>query len=165
MKNTLIVYGTRKGTTERTAQVIGEMLVLRFSHTVQMVNVRKIRKFRSTLHAFDNLVVGSSIVKGKWVFRALRFLKKNNFNNQKVAIFVTAGVTLNKEIELGIPKEEVVKEAIDNYIDKYLETTSIHPVSKMAFGGMIVRSRKEKFNSWKREDIEAWVMQLGKLLD
>ena len=165
MKHTLIVYGTRRGTTERTAQVIGEMLVLKFSHDVQMVNVNKIRKFRKTLHTYDNLIIGSSIVRGKWVFRAKWFLKRYNFNNQKVAIFVTAGFTLNKEIELGIPKVEVVKEAIEKYIDENIEQTNLKPVSKMAFGGMIVRSRKEKFNSWRREDIESWVMELGKLLD
>ncbi len=165
MKHTLIVYGTRRGTTERTAQVIGEMLTLRFSHNVQMVNIKKILKYWKTLHTYDNLIIGSSIVNGRWVFLAKWFLKRHDFSNQKLAVFVTAGITLNKEIVLGVPKNEVVKEAIENYIDKYIENTNIKPVSKMAFGGMIVRSRREKFNGWKREDIESWVMQLGKLLD
>lgn len=165
MKNTLIIYGTRRGTTERTAEVIGETLVLKFSHNVQMVNVKKIRKFRKTLHSFDNLIIGSSIIYDKWVFWALRFLRKFDFSNHKTAIFITAGITLNKEIELGIPKQEVIKEAITKYIDKQLETISIQPVSKMAFGGMVHKGRKGKFNSWNRDDIESWVMQLGKLLD
>lgn len=165
MKKTLIVYGTRRGTTERTAQVIGETLALRYSHDVQMINVNKIWKFRKKLNTFNNLIVGSSIVSGKWVLPAIWFLKIRDFSNQKLAIFVTAGFTLNKEIELGIPKKEVVKEAIEKYIDKHLEKTNLKPVSKMAFGGMIVRSRREKFNSWRREDIESWVMELGKLLD
>ena len=165
MKKTLIVYGTRRGTTEKTAQVIGETLALRYSHNVQMVNVNKIWKYRKKLHTFNNLIVGSSIVRGKWVLPALWFLKLRDFSNQKLAIFVTAGFTLNKEIELGIPKKEVINEAIEKYIDKYLEKTTIKPVSKMAFGGMVVRSQKEKINSWKREDIESWVMKLGMLLD
>jgi menaquinone-dependent protoporphyrinogen IX oxidase len=165
MKQTLIVYGTRRGTTEKTAQVIGEMLVLKFSHNVEMVNVNSIRKYRKRLHAFDNLIIGSSIVRGRWVFRARWFLKRYDFSKQKVAVFVTAGFTMNKAIELGVPKVNVLKEAIEKYIDKYVENTSVKPVSKMAFGGMIVRSRREKFNSWNREDIESWVMQLGKLLD
>lgn len=165
MKRTLIVYGTRRGTTERTAQVIGEMLVLKFSHDVQIVNVNRIRKYRKTLASFDNMIIGSSIVKGRWVFRARWFLKRHDFSNYKLAIFVTAGFTLNKEIELGIPKKEVVNEAIAKYIDKYLKKTNIKPVSKMAFGGEIHRSHRKKFNSWKREDIESWVMQLGKLLN
>lgn len=165
MKNTLIVFGTRKGTTERTAQVIGEMLVLRFSHEVRMVNVRNIRKFRKILHTYDNIIIGSSIVNGKWVCRALRFLKKYDFSDQKLAIFITAGSTLNKVVELGIPKEKVVKEAIVNYIDNEIKTIPVKPVSKMAFGGMIKRPNRKKFNSWKREDIESWVMKLGKLLD
>ncbi|MGD2034215.1 MAG: flavodoxin domain-containing protein [Bacteroidales bacterium] len=164
MKNTLIVFGTRRGTTERTAQVIGEMLVLRFSHHVQMINVKKIRRYRKILHTFDNIIVGSSIVRGRWVWRAKWFLRRYDFRDQKLAVFVTAGYTLNKSVELDIPKEEVVKEAIASYIDRLLEPISLKPVSKMAFGGMIVKSKRKKFNSWNREDIEAWVMELGKIL-
>jgi hypothetical protein len=82
-----------------------------------------------------------------------------------VAVFVTAGGTLNKEKKYGMKKEEVIAEAVHNYIDKYLPKFRFVPVSKMAFGGHVIRKEKEKYNSWKREDIEAWVISLGKLLN
>ena len=163
MDRTLIIFGTRRGTTENTAQVIGETLVLRHGQYVELTNIREIRKFRKRLDDFDNLIIGSSIVSGRWVWKVLRFLKKHDFRNQKVALFVTAGATLNKVKKFGLSKEEAREEAIRNYIDRYLCRFLFVPVSKMAFGGLVVRSGREKFNSWDREDIENWSMHVGKL--
>jgi len=163
MNRTLIVFGTRKGTTETTAQVIGETLVLKHGQYVELTNIRDIKKYKKRLDDFDNLVVGTSIVAGRWVSKVLRFLKKYNFHNQKVALFVTAGSTLNKEKKYGLTREQVREEAIRNYIDRYHDKFMFKSVSKMAFGGVVIRSGKEKFNSWNREDIENWAIHLGKL--
>lgn len=165
MKQTLIIFGTRKGTTETTAKVLAETLMLKHKHHVEIVNVKSIKKYKKKLHDFDNLIMGSSIVSGKWVSRALRFLKKNSFQNQQVAIFVTAGGTLNKQSKYGLSKEEAVSEAVTNYIDKYLPRFKFVPVSKIAFGGRVVRSGIERYNSWNRDDIEHWANKLGKLFN
>ena len=165
MKRILIVYGTRRGTTENTANVIAETLILKHGHVVEVTDVKNIRTYKQRLHEFEIIVVGSSIQSGRWVNRALRFLKKHDFINQKVAIFVTAGGILNKEKKYGMKKEDVIHEAICNYIDRFLPNFRFTPVSKMAFGGMVIRSGKEKFNSWNREDIEAWAINLGKILN
>jgi menaquinone-dependent protoporphyrinogen IX oxidase len=164
MIHTLIVYGTRRGTTENTANVIGETLILKHNHIVEVTNVRNIRKYKHRLDDFNLIIVGSSIISGRWVRRAIRFLRKYDFINQKVAIFITAGITLNKGLELGLKKEDVIHEAISIYIDKYLPEFKFSPISKMAFGGLIIRSGKEKLNSWIREDIESWAIRLGKLV-
>jgi menaquinone-dependent protoporphyrinogen IX oxidase len=165
MKRTLIVYGTRKGTTKNTADVIAETLIIKHGHVVEITNVKNIKAYKRRLNEFDNFIVGSSIQSGRWVSRALRFLKKYDFKNQKVAIFVTAGGTLYKEKRLGLKKEEVITEAIHNYIDRYLPKFRFSPVSEMAFGGSVIRSGKEKYNSWNRDDIEAWAISLGKILN
>ena len=165
MKRTLIIFATRKGTTENTAKVIAETLLLRHKHHVEIVNIKSMKKFKNALNDFDNIIVGSSIVSGKWVSRSLRFLKKNSFQNQKVAVFVTAGGTLHKQSKYGISKKEAVDEAITNYIDKYLPQFKFSPISKIAFGGRVVRSGIEKYNSWNRNDIEKWALDLGKLFN
>jgi menaquinone-dependent protoporphyrinogen IX oxidase len=165
MKQTLIVFGTRKGTTENTARVIAETLLLKHKHRVEIVNIKSIKKYKKKLHEYDNLIVGSSIVSGRWVNRVLRFLKKNSFPDQKVAIFVTAGGTLNKQLKYGLSKEEAVGEAVTKYIDKYLSRFRFIPISKIAFGGRVVRSGIEKYNSWNRDDIESWANNLGKLVN
>ena len=164
MNRTLIVYGTRRGTTETTAQVIAETLILKHKFDVEITNIKRIKKFKRRLDDFDNLIVGSSIVSGRWKSSVLHFLKKYDFNNQKVALFVTAGGTMNKEKKYGLSREQVRGEAIQNYIDNYLDKFSFTPVAKTAFGGRVVRSHKEKYNSWRREDIEGWAIQLGKIL-
>ena len=161
MDHTLIVYGTRRGTTEKTCEVIAETLILKHKHKVELTNIRKIRKFKKRLNEFDNLIIGSSIVRGRWKSRVLRFLKKNDFQNKSVALFVTAGLTMNKENLFGSNREEVRAEAIRQYIESYLEELSFVPVSKTAFGGVIVRSGSTKFNSWIREDIENWAKSIG----
>ena len=165
MKRTLIVYGTRKGTTENTAQVIGETLILKHKHHVEMMNIRQIRRVNRRLREFDNLIVGSSIVSGRWKWIVLWFLKRNTFKGLKVALFVTAGDTMNKTKKYGIYKEDARQEAVENYIDKYLDQFPFTPVAKTAFGGMVVRSGKEKYNSWVREDIESWAISLGKVFE
>jgi menaquinone-dependent protoporphyrinogen IX oxidase len=83
MKRTLIIFATRKGTTENTAKVIAETLLLRHKHHVEIVNIKSMKKFKNALNDFDNIIVGSSIVSGKWVSRSLRFLKKIVFKIRK----------------------------------------------------------------------------------
>lgn len=165
MQKTLIVYGTRRGTTADTAQVIGETLVLKCHHKVEMTDVRYVRKYKKSIAEFNNIIVGSSIVSGRWVGQALRFLKKHAFSDQKVAVFVTAGGTLNKFLKEGIPKDVLVKEAVQKYIDKYLPKFKFVPVAKTAFGGNVERKGIMKYNNWNREEIEQWVIILGNLIE
>lgn len=163
MDRTLIIYGTRKGTTENTVRVIAETLVLKNKHHVEITNISNIRKFRKRFGEFNNLIIGSSIVSDRWKPSVLRFLKRYSFQDQKIALFVTAGGTMNKEKKYGYSREQARKEAIQKYIDKYLFEFDFSPVDKTAFGGMVIRSGKEKFNSWNRDEIESWAIQLGKL--
>ena len=164
MIRTLIIYGTRKGTTETTAQVLAETLILKHKHSVELANIKKIRKYKKRLDEFQTIIVGSSIVYGRWKQSVLRFLKKYDFQNQHVALFVTAGATMNKEKEYGMSREEVRNEAIKNYIDVYRPEFLFTPIAETAFGGMVIRSGKEKFNSWNREDIESWAIHLGNII-
>ena len=164
MARTLIIFGTRKGTTRVTAEVLAETLILRHNHDVEIVNIREKRRVKYRLNEFDFIIIGSSIVSGKWKSSVLRFIKSKDLAGRKIALFVTAGGTMNKVEKYGITKEQAQKEAIQNYIDKYLEKVHFIPIAKSAFGGMVVRSGKQKYNSWHREDIESWGIQLGKVL-
>jgi menaquinone-dependent protoporphyrinogen IX oxidase len=163
MKRTLIVFGTRRGTTETTAQVLAETLILKHGHQVDLFNIRFRRKIRRVLDEADNIIAGSSIVSGRWKPGVLRFLKNNTFPGKKVAVFVTAGVTMNRMVMHEITKEEAAKEAIRNYIDRYEDKFHFELVSKAAFGGLVKRMGRETFNSWNREDIESWAISLGKI--
>lgn len=164
MNKTLIVYGTRKGTTVQTAHVVSEILSKEFNHDVIVCDSTQLKVYKKRLHEFNNVIIGSSIVSGWWKGRVLSFAKKNIFNNKKVAVFVTAGGTLNKVNKYSMSKEEARAEAIHKYIDKYLSKFKFVPISKAAFGGRVVRREVVKYDCWNKSDIEEWAKELGDLL-
>jgi menaquinone-dependent protoporphyrinogen IX oxidase len=158
---TLIVYGTRKGMTMETVSVIAGILRDRFSHIVDISDSNKVRYYKKRINEYDNIIIGSSIVSGRWKSRILSFAKRDIFNNKYVAIFVTAGGTPNIVDKYGIPKESAISEAIENYIEKYSKKFKFDPISKGAFGGRVIKRRVEKYNSWNKQDIIDWTFNLG----
>ncbi|MCL6100951.1 MAG: hypothetical protein M1292_00445 [Bacteroidetes bacterium] len=161
MKKTLIVFGTRKGTTKETVQIIAEILRTDYNHEVDICESGQIRTYKKRLSEFNNIIIGSSIVSGRWKSQILTFAKKDIFSGKNVAIFVTAGGTLNKVQKYGYTKSEAINEAIQNYIDKYLKKFKFDPISKTAFGGKVIKKGVLKYNSWDKSDIIAWTNDLG----
>jgi menaquinone-dependent protoporphyrinogen IX oxidase len=161
MNKTLIVFGTRKGTTTETVLLIAEILKDKYSHIVDISDTSQIKHYRKRINEFDNIIIGSSIVSGLWKSKVLSFAKRDIFNGKNVAIFVTAGGTLNKVEKYGITKEEAINEAVRNYIDKYSKKFNFIPISKIAFGGKVIKSKKIRYNNWDREDIINWTIDLG----
>ena len=158
---TLIVYGTRKGMTTETVSVIAGILKDRFSHSVDIAETRQVRYYKKRIHEYDNIIIGTSIVSDRWKSRILSLAKRNIFENKQVAIFVTAGGTLNKVKKYGITKEAAINEAIEKYIEKYIKKFKFTPISKGAFGGRVIKRGIEKYNSWNKEDIINWTTDLG----
>ena len=161
MSKTLIIYGTRKGTTKNTVILIAEILKCKFSHSVDISDTKHLKDYKKRINEYDNIIIGSSIVSGFWVSKVLSFAKRNIYNNKNVAIFVTAGGTLNKVEKYGITKEEAINEAIEKYINKYLKKFKFVPISKMAFGGKVIKRGLTRYNSWNNEDIINWAIMIG----
>lgn len=160
---TLIIFATRRGNTEHAALIIAETLVLKYEHDVEMLSIRNKRQINNTLADYDNVIVGSSISRGKWVRRANRFLRRNRFEHQKVALFVVDSGSMNRAVLAGMSKREAADQAVKKYIDPYLEKFNFTPIAKSAFGGSKVKTRIRRINHWSRKDIESWAMQVGKL--
>ncbi len=166
MNKTLIVYGTRKGTTTDTVNTIAEVLKSDHSHEVDICESGKIKLYKKRINEFDNIIIGTSIVSGRWKSSILSFARKNLFEGKNVAVFVTAGGTMNKVKKYGITKTEATNEAVVKYIDKYLGKFKFSPVSKAAFGGKVIKKEITRYNNWNRSDIIAWTKELGsKLID
>ena len=161
---TLIVYGTRKGMTTETVAVIADILKDRFSHIVDIAETKQVRYYEKRIHEYENIIIGSSIVSDRWKTRILSFMKKDIFENKRIAIFVTAGGTLNKVNKYGITKESAISEAIEKYINKYNKKFKFTPISKTAFGGRVIKRGTEKYNNWNRGDIVNWAIDLGNKL-
>lgn len=114
------------------------------------------------MHEYENIIIiGSSIVSDRWKSRILSFMKKDIFENKQIAIYVTAGGTLNKVNKYGITKEAAISEATEKYKDKYKKKLKFSPISKGAFGGRVISRSAEEYNSWNRDDIMNWVIDLG----
>jgi menaquinone-dependent protoporphyrinogen IX oxidase len=161
MNKTLIVYGTRKGTTTDTVQTIAEVLRSDYNHEVDICESSQLRVYKKRLNEFNNIIIGSSIVSGWWKDRVLSFAKNDFFEGKHDAVFVTAGGTLNKVQKYGLTKSEAIDEAIQKYIDKYLMKFKFNPISKAAFGGKVIKREVLRYNSWDKSDIVAWTKDLG----
>jgi len=164
MTKVLIVYGSRRGKTLATAQVIGETLILKLGFQVELTDIRHIDTYKKRLETFDLLVVGSSIMRNRWVRKVLRFLKRNHFYNQSLALFVSAGQTLNQVQQFGYTREEAREQAVTKYIDPYLDKFRFEPIAKTAFGGVFVRAGQEEVDTWNRSEIEQWAKEVGKMV-
>jgi len=161
MNKTLIVYGTRRGTTTDTVQTIAEILKSDYNQQVDICESGQLRVYKKRLNEFNNIIIGSSIVSARWKSQILSFAKKDIFKGKNVAIFVTAGGTLNKVQKYGLTKSDATNEAIVKYIDKYLKKFKFDPISKTAFGGKVIKREILRYDSWDKSDIIAWAHEMG----
>ena len=76
MSNTLIVYGTRKGMTAETVSVIAKVLKEKFNHSVDIACTKEIKHYKKRINDYNNIIIGSSIVSGRWKGKILSFAKK-----------------------------------------------------------------------------------------
>lgn len=157
MRKTLIAYGTRQGATAISANIIAEILKRRFRLEVDVVDLKEKRKFSAK--PYNNIVIGSSINIGKWTLEATRFLR-NDFKGKKVAIFVSAGDTMQHFRYTH--NKEVLDKAISLYIDRQMKWYKVNPFNKKILGGIVKVNGKITLDSWNREEVEAWAMELGK---
>jgi len=160
-KKTLIVYGTRKGMTAKSAEIIAEVLRTKFKHEVDVLNLKKTRG-KISIQDYHNIIIGSGIAMGFWVGKVKRFLK-HDFSDKKVSVFVCSG--LAGDALLADDKEKH-QNTIERYINKPLsKVPALQPVAKMAFGGRwIKKDGAPVVDNWKKEHVEQWANELGKLL-
>jgi len=88
---TLVAFGTRRGTTRRCAQLVGETLRLK-GHVVDLVDLGAGGKLPST-HGYDLVVVGAGARMGKLHEKARQFLgrRQEEIPSGKLALFACCG--------------------------------------------------------------------------
>jgi menaquinone-dependent protoporphyrinogen oxidase len=149
---TIIAYVTKSGVTEENANIISDVLKKEYNFEVDLVNLKNTPK--PDLTPYENIIIGSGVRIGMWYGKAKKFLK-NNFDNKKVAIFLSSGMA-------GVP--ESYDEAILKFIDKKLDKfPRLKPVATEAFGGRYSgRFGEEDYTD--PEKVKAWAVELGKKL-
>jgi menaquinone-dependent protoporphyrinogen oxidase len=145
MSKALIVYGTRTGTAEITAQEIAQTLQKQ-GVDAKVVNAKK-EKIKS-IAEYDLIVVGSGIQIGKWTGEPEDFLKKfqKELATKKLALFVNCGSAAEK---MNPGKPELATEAKTKYLDQKAAKYNLKPVALGFFGAIY------NFNTM------GWIMKKG----
>ncbi len=160
----LIIYGTRYGKTRLTAETMSRLLTEKYGHSVVVSSYKLDQSVKKSLDDFDYFIVGTSIVAGMWKSGVKRFLKKYAAG-KRLAVFVTAGGTLEMANSGKKSKAEAIDSAIQRYIQPKMLKFNLKPEKTGAFGGQYGEGKQMKFNNWSREDIEIWIDELSKLLN
>lgn len=148
---TLIVYESKSGATEESARKIAEVLRSKFQLEVDLVNLKK--QNMPDCSQYSNIVIGGGVRAGKVYSKALKCLE-NDFNQKKVAFFVSSG-------DAGDPEkyQKAKSEYVDNVLDNY---PNVKPVATEAFGGKM----KVLWKTWDYTNltkVESWAEELGKI--
>lgn len=145
MSKALVVYGTRTGTAEITAQEIAQTLQGK-GIEVRVVNAKK-EKIKS-IAEYDLIVVGSGIQVGRWTGEPEDFLKKfqKELAAKKLALFVNCGSAVDK---LNTDKPEKATDAKTKYLDEKAAKYNLKPVALGFFGAIY------NFNTM------SWIMKKG----
>ena len=162
--NILIVFGTRHGMTEKTADNLGLVLKDQYKHNVVVSNYKLSKELKTEIMNYDLIIVGSSIVAGRWKSGVKRFLKKYRTEFKNVAIFVTAAGTLERAKENGESREEGISTAKSKYIEPVKSKYQINTIIDGVFGGQYGKEPKVRFNNWNLDDIRDWAEEIDKRL-
>ncbi|MHA1628984.1 MAG: flavodoxin domain-containing protein [Candidatus Heimdallarchaeota archaeon] len=161
MTKVAIIFGTRKGMTRKSAEIIADILKTKFKLDIALFNAKK-AKLKDILEEYENLIIGSGIAMGFWVRTVKKIVQKKDFTNKKVALFVCSGLAGDA---LKANDKEEHQKVISKYIDRVIaKNPSLQPLAKTAFGGRWVRKNGEQIvDNWKKEDVENWAEAIGKL--
>jgi menaquinone-dependent protoporphyrinogen oxidase len=146
-KRTIVAYATKGGVTEESASVIANVLRDKYGLEVDVIDLKK--NSTPNLSHYENVVIGSGVRMQRVYKEALRFIEKNDFEDKKVAIFLSS-------IE---PRDEAIAKYISRTLEKY---PKIKPIAAEAFGG---RMKILGYTTSDKRDIKkvrSWAEELGK---
>jgi len=157
LSNILIAYGTRRGWTAKSVEILAAELKNK-SHEVDVIDIKKTGG-SVDLSKYDVVLVGSSIAMGGWMNEAEGFLDKD-FTGKKVGIFVSAGASMKG----ARGKPELYKTFEKKFIDDIAGKHGVIPFAKKIFGGKITVLGISTVDSWRKEDPVEWAAELVDLI-
>jgi menaquinone-dependent protoporphyrinogen IX oxidase len=152
----LIAYGTRKGWTKKSAEVITDIFKSKPGIEVDLADLKSVIRNSTDLAGYSLTIVGCSIMAGFWKFGVRGFLKKSKTRFNSLALFISAGATLENARQGKMSKKEAVSAAITKYIVPVKRRYRLTTVLDGAFGGQYDTNGKILFNSWEEQDVKDW---------
>ena len=167
LNETLIVYGTRYGSTPEACAEIQKILEKEYEISVEIWNLKDYRACPD-LEEFDNVILASGIEHGKWTENTRKFLTKD-LKDKNVAVFISSSFAGEKELY-----DYAYKNFLEDVLAEYPE---VNIVAKAAFGGRIpqeelpniaknaIVARLSKFQEDNRnwDKITEWAHEVGKI--
>ncbi len=155
---TLIVYGTKHGTTKK----IVDILKAKIQGDVKIYDAKKV--FEGDINDYDVIIIGSSVYIGK-ISKELKSFVESNLKSiltKKIGVFLVSGDT--KEIESyyqNFPEEVLKKASAKGYFGYSYNGTGYNLMEKMILK-MIAKNitTREKF---EEENMNDFLNDLGLL--
>ncbi|MFX0167264.1 MAG: flavodoxin domain-containing protein [Candidatus Hodarchaeota archaeon] len=149
MEKTVILYGSRYGSTEDVAVKIGEILK-ESGIDISVYNLKEIIKNKQfNLNDYKGILLGTGIYAGQWAKSAKKFLKnyseKVKERNQPCGIFILCGEASDTS---KIP--ELKKRYVEEKLNKYGLKSELFDV----FGGVLDLSEETKMGKLEQKIIK-----------
>jgi len=152
---TIIAYQTKSGVSKENAELIATVLRQNYGMEVDIINLKENKS--PDINPYDNVIVGSGIRMGRWYKHPKSFLRKNDFNNKKLAIYLSSGKAGNPEYQHD--------QVMEDYMRKILKKLpNLQPVTYNAFGGAYSQGGKIIEDFRDPEKVKLWAEELGKFL-
>ncbi|MFO7797164.1 MAG: flavodoxin domain-containing protein [Promethearchaeati archaeon] len=152
---TLIAYETKSGVSKDNAHLIATILREKYEMEVDIIDLKENKN--PDTNGYENIIVGSGIRIGRWYKRPKSFLKKTDFGNKKLAIYLSSGKAGNPEFD----HDQIVEEYVGKILNK---SPQLKLVAYNAFGGCYERGGKILEDFRDPEKVKQWAEELGKLL-
>jgi menaquinone-dependent protoporphyrinogen oxidase len=133
MTTALLVYGTRTGTTVKTAELIANVL-RQEGFTVRIINAKN-EKIQS-ISEYELIIVGSGIQMGRWTKEPEQFLRRfqHDLSTKRLALFVSCGAAHPLD-DSNDPAQEQA-DACKKYLESKAAKYTLHPIALGLFGAI-----------------------------
>jgi menaquinone-dependent protoporphyrinogen oxidase len=144
MTCTLVVYASKRGSTEEVARAIGAILRDK-DHDVDIRDAAG----ATDVEPYDALVLGGSLYMGRWHADARTFLRhyRHELEGRPLAVFALGPLALEEKQVAGSRNE----------LDKALARLDVHPQLVTVFGGVVDPEKlRFPFNRMPQTDARVW---------
>ncbi len=133
MTTALLIYGTRTGTTAKTAELIADVL-RQEGITVRIVDAKNDKV--QSIKEYELIMVGSGIQMGRWTKEPEQFLRRfqHDLSSKQLALFVSCGAAHPLDDSKDPAQEQA--DACQKYLESKATQYALRPIALGLFGAI-----------------------------
>ena len=144
---TAVAYVTKGGATATYARIIADVLASA-GHQVELIDLKQNRK--PDLADYHNVVLGTGVRIGMVYRVAKRFLRRNDFDDKRLAIFLSSGIAIDD-----------AKKSKAKFLDPLLSKYGLDPIMYDAFPGKTPGPADETPDTTDPDRVRKWAEDLA----